>query len=99
MVYVTAVTTVSPANRDEVVAALLAWTETARQLPGVISHGFFADLNDENTIRFYAEYESEADWKASTGHPQNAAMREVLKANALNVKGGQYSAVPLSDNA
>ena len=99
MFFVTATTTVTREARDEVIAAFLQWSETARTLPGVITHGFYADLSDENTVRLYAEYESEEAWKESTKHPGNSIMSDAMKAHGLTAKGGRYSATSLTDNS
>ena len=46
MVYMTAFTTIPSEKRDELVEAFLKWSKVAKDLPRVISHGFYADLND-----------------------------------------------------
>ena len=86
MIIRTAVASVEPAQREQVVAAMTQWSQIARQIPGVTTHGFYALVDDETSIRFYAEWESAAALEATTGHPGLAALWDVLNATGTTVQ-------------
>lgn len=99
MIIRTGVFNVRPKQRDKVVEAMMTWSKIARQTPGCITHSFYVDLGDANTIRFYGEWENEEARKATTENPRFADLWEVMKANGATAKEGSgLTAIPLSDD-
>ena len=98
MIIRTGVFNVNSETRDQVVAAMMTWSEIARQTSGCLSHSFYADLGDPNTIRFYGEWESEEARQGTTDNPRFADLWAVMKEHDVIVQEGSgRTATPLSD--
>jgi quinol monooxygenase YgiN len=80
MIIRTGVFSVWPEKRDELVEAMMVWSKIARQMPGCLTHSFYADLGDAEKIRFYGEWESEEAQKATSENPRFADLWSVIKA-------------------
>lgn len=100
MIIVTNIKTVNPEKRDEAVAEMMKMSKISRQVSGITRYGFYADLDDPNTFRFYAEFESVEVIKTQHQSQHFKAFVEAAKAIGVTTSGGLASAyTPFSDDA
>ena len=99
MIVSTAIATVPPEARAAIISAFLQFSKVARTLPGVITHRYYADLEHENTIRVYAEYQNEEVWENVVKLPQHSIALDVMKAHGVTAQGTRYTATPVTDNS
>jgi len=69
---------IKPDKRDEAKELLEDLAEAVREVEGVIEYRPMYDLEDENTVRFFEQYEDEAAVEAHTEVPEFGEFQEAL---------------------
>lgn len=78
MIVVHAAVPVTPERRDEAIDRVEELVEQTRQEPGAIEYRAMVDLEDENVIRFFEQYEDEAALEAHLESDHYLAFAEAL---------------------
>jgi quinol monooxygenase YgiN len=100
MIMVTGIFITTTENRDEVITAMMLFSEASRQVPGCLTLGFYADLEDANAIRIYGTWESAESNTAQVESSHFKAVWEVFDAHGVTAKNvGRYTIKPLTDDA
>ncbi|WP_436911200.1 putative quinol monooxygenase [Halosimplex marinum] len=69
---------IDPEHRDEALELADDLVERSNEEPGMIDYRATVDLQDENVIRFFEQYEDEAAFEAHTGTDHFQAFEERL---------------------
>ena len=97
MIIATRIYTINAENREQAVAAMNKEVQIARQMSGIITHGFYADVDDPTIIRFYGEFETVEALEAQIKSQHKVHFNEAIAELGVKLSPGtvsMYTAVP-----
>lgn len=92
MIFGSRIYTVNAENREQAIAEMIKNSRISRQAPGVITHGFYADLDDPTAIRFYGEFEDVAALETQIKSQHEIAFKEAMALLGVTAAPGKPSA-------
>jgi quinol monooxygenase YgiN len=97
MIIATRIYTVNAENREQAIAEMIKAARISRQSAGIITHSFYADLDDPTAVRFYGEFETVAALETQIKSEHEVAYKEVMAKIGVIAGPGtvsRYTAVP-----
>lgn len=92
MIIATRIYTVNPENREQAIAEMIKVSQNSRQAAGVITHGFYADLDGPTAIRFYGEFENVEALETQIKSQHELAFKEAMARLGVTAAPGKPSA-------
>lgn len=100
MIIASNVYTVSSENRDTAIKAMRKVSQASLKIEGITNHGFYEDLREPNTIRFYGEFASPEAVKSQHESQHAKEFWELMKELGVTTSGGMISTyTPLPEDS
>jgi len=91
MIIATRIYTVNAENREKAIAEMIKTSLISRQAAGILTHSFYADLDDPTAIRFYGEFENVAALRTQIKSQHSMVFKEVMAAMGVTARPGTIS--------
>lgn len=99
MIIATGIFTIPSGKQNNVVAAMIKFSKSSRAVVGCITHGFYVDLEDANTIRFYGTWENSESFSAQLKSEHFTTIWDVFDTNGVKSEtGGRFTITALSED-
>ena len=91
MIIATRIYTVNAENREKAIAEMIKTSRISRQAAGILTHSFYADLDDPTAIRFYGEFEDVGALRIQIKSQHEAVYKEAMAAMGVTATPGTLS--------